>query len=181
MVFESFGWQHGVFLGAVMSTETTAAITGQVGVVRRDPMAMIPFCGYNMADYFAHWLGIGPRLVNPPKIFRVNWFRRDAEGRFLWPGYGENARILKWMVDRIHGRGQAVETPLGFIPTPESLDLSGLEIDRRRVERALAWDRDEWLDALADVGPFFNSFGRRLPGQIRQELDLTIHRLKTWR
>jgi phosphoenolpyruvate carboxykinase (GTP) len=117
--------RHGVFLGAVMSTETTAAITGQVGVVRRDPMAMIPFCGYNMGSYFAHWLAMGPRLANPPKIFRVNWFRRDAEGRFLWPGYGENARILKWMVDRIHGRGKAVETPLGFIPTADALDLTG--------------------------------------------------------
>jgi phosphoenolpyruvate carboxykinase (GTP) len=178
MVFESFGWQHGVFLGAAMSTETTAAITGQVGVVRRDPMAMIPFCGYNMGSYFAHWLAMGPRLANPPKIFRVNWFRRDAEGRFLWPGYGENARILKWMVDRIHGRGKAVETPLGFIPTADALDLTGLDIDRRRVERALAWDRDEWLDALADLSVFFTPFGRRLPGQIRQELELMVHRLK---
>src|SRR3970040_2381073 len=112
MVFESFGWQHGVFLGAAMSTETTAAITGQVGVVRRDPMAMIPFCGYNMGSYFAHWLAMGPRLVNPPKFFRVNWFRRDAEGRFLWPGYGDNTRILKWMVDRIHGSSQTVMNPL---------------------------------------------------------------------
>jgi phosphoenolpyruvate carboxykinase (GTP) len=178
MVFESFGWQHGVFLGAAMSTETTAAITGQVGVVRRDPMAMIPFCGYNMGSYFAHWLAMGPRLANPPKIFRVNWFRRDTEGRFLWPGYGENARILKWMVDRIHGRGKAVETPLGFIPTADALDLTGLDIDRRRVERALAWDRDEWLDALTDLNVFFEAFGRRLPGQIRQELDLMVHRLK---
>ena len=141
-------------------------------------MAMIPFCGYNMGSYFEHWLAMGPRLANPPKIFRVNWFRRDAEGRFLWPGYGENTRILKWMVDRIHGRGEAVETPLGFMPTADSLDLSGLDIDRRRVERALAWDRDEWLDALGDLGAFFAPFGRRLPGQIRQELDLMVHRLK---
>jgi phosphoenolpyruvate carboxykinase (GTP) len=111
----------------------------------------------------------------------VNWFRRDAEGRFLWPGYGENARILKWMVDRIHGRGKAVETPLGFIPTADALDLTGLDIDRRRVERALAWDRDEWLDALADLSVFFTAFGRRLPGQIRQELELMVHRLKSSR
>jgi phosphoenolpyruvate carboxykinase (GTP) len=124
---------------------------------------------------------MGPRLAKPPKIFRVNWFRRDAEGRFLWPGYGENARILKWMVERIHGRGKAVETPLGFIPTADALDLTGLDIDRRRVERALAWDRDEWLDALADLNVFFESFGRRLPGQIRQELELMVHRLKSSR
>ena len=177
LVFEAFDWQHGVFLGSAMSTETTAAITGQVGVVRRDPMAMIPFCGYNMADYFAHWLNMGPRLAKPPRIFRVNWFRRDDDGKFLWPGYGENARILTWMVERIRGTGKAVETPLGFIPTPDAMDLSGLSLPRERLAQALAWDRGEWLEALGDLGKFYEEFGGRLPVPIREELSGMIRRL----
>ena len=177
LVFEAFDWQHGVFLGSAMSTETTAAITGQVGVVRRDPMAMIPFCGYNMADYFGHWLNMGPRLAKPPRIFRVNWFRRDEDGQFLWPGYGENARILAWMVERIRGTGKAVETPLGFIPTPDAMDLSGLSLPRERLAQALAWDRAEWLEALGDLGKFYEEFGGRLPGPIREELSGMIRRL----
>ena len=140
LVFEAFDWAHGVFLGSAMSTETTAAITGQVGVVRRDPMAMIPFCGYNMADYFAHWLGMGPRLAKPPRIFRVNWFRRDADGRFLWPGYGENMRILKWMVERIRGGGRATETPIGSMPAPGALELDGLDVTPTRLAEALRCD-----------------------------------------
>ena len=135
LVFEAFDWTHGVFLGSAMSTETTAAITGQVGVVRRDPMAMLPFCGYNMADYFSHWLGMEPRLKTIPKIFRVNWFRKDDNGKFLWPGYGDNVRILKWIVERIHGNAPAVETPVGSIPAPGSLDLTG-SIFRRRSSRS---------------------------------------------
>ena len=177
LVFEAFDWQHGVFLGSAMSTETTAAITGQVGVVRRDPMAMIPFCGYNMADYFSHWLSIGPRLAKPPKIFRVNWFRRDDGGRFLWPGYGENVRVLRWIVERIRGTGTAVETPLGFLPTPEALDLSGLDLPRERLAQALAWDRGEWIAALGDLGAFYEPFGERLPASIREELHRMIRRL----
>src|SRR5919198_383080 len=129
LVFEAFDWPHGVFLGSAMSTETTAAITGQVGVVRRDPMAMIPFCGYNMGDYFAHWLATGARLAQPPKIFRVNWFRKGDDGKFLWPGYGDNMRVLKWMVERIHDeRRDAEETPIGWIPRPADLDTSGLSL-----------------------------------------------------
>src|SRR3990172_924349 len=177
LVFEAFDWQHGVFLGSAMSTETTAATTGQVGVVRRDPMAMIPFCGYNMADYFGHWLNMGPRLAKPPRIFRVNWFRRDDDGTFLWPGYGENARILTWMVERIRGTGKAVETPLGFIPTPDAMDLSGLSLPRERLAQALAWDRAEWLEALGDLGKFYEEFGGRLPVPIREELSGMIRRL----
>src|SRR5258708_1654123 len=140
LVFEAFDWSHGVFLGSAMSTETTAAITGKVGVVRRDPMAMIPFCGYNMADYFAHWLAIGPRLTTPPKIFRVNWFRRDADGRFLWPGYGDNVRVLKWMVERIRGTGRTDETPIGLVPAAGALDTSGPDLTPAPPREALPRD-----------------------------------------
>ena len=137
LVFEAFDWPHGVFLGSAMSTETTAAITGKVGVVRRDPMAMLPFCGYNMGDYFGHWLGMRPRLKQTPKIFRVNWFRKDDQGRFLWPGYGENVRILKWIVGRIRGTAQAVETPIGWIPAKGEIDLKGLDVSPAQLDAAL--------------------------------------------
>jgi phosphoenolpyruvate carboxykinase (GTP) len=149
-----------------MGTETTAAITGKVGVVRRDPMAMIPFCGYNMADYFAHWLSFGPRLKNPPRIFRVNWFRRDEQGRFLWPGYGENVRILKWIVERIHGGGGAVETPIGYVPAPGAIDAAGLKIPADTLEAALQVDREEWRQALDELGEFYRQFGDRMPPAI---------------
>jgi phosphoenolpyruvate carboxykinase (GTP) len=170
LVFEAFGWEHGVFLGSAMSTETTAAITGKVGVVRRDPMAMIPFCGYNMADYFGHWLAVGARLTKPPRIFRVNWFRRDADGKFLWPGYGENMRVLKWMVERIRGAGHATETPIGSVPAPGALDLSGLDIAPARLAEALRCDAGEWLQALGELGEFFADFGARLPAPIAARL-----------
>jgi len=166
LVFEAFDWDHGVFLGSAMGTETTAAITGQVGVVRRDPMAMIPFCGYNMADYFAHWLSFGPKLKNPPRIFRVNWFRRDGDGRFLWPGYGENVRILKWIVERIQGGGKAVETPIGHVPAPGSLDETGLSLAPGALDAALHVDREEWRQALDELREFYEQFGERMPGAI---------------
>ena len=177
LVFEAFDWTHGVFLGSAMSTETTAAITGKVGVVRRDPMAMLPFCGYNMADYFAHWLGIGQRLSKPPKIFRVNWFRRDADGSFLWPGYGENMRVLKWMVERIRGTARADETPIGSIPARGSLDLQGLTMPPDRLARALNVDSSEWLSALEDLGEFYDQFGGRLPASISKTLAHTRQKL----
>jgi phosphoenolpyruvate carboxykinase (GTP) len=176
LVFEAFDWTHGVFLGSAMSTETTAAITGRVGVVRRDPMAMIPFCGYNMADYFAHWLAAGRRLARPPRIFRVNWFRRDAQERFLWPGYSENVRILKWMVERIRGTARAEETPVGWIPAPGSLDTSGLDTTPERLREALRCDPGEWLSALDDLGEFYRLFGPRLPAPIAEHLAETRRR-----
>jgi phosphoenolpyruvate carboxykinase (GTP) len=178
LVFEGFDWPHGVFLGSAMSTETTAAITGQVGVVRRDPMAMLPFCGYNMADYLAHWLSIGARLTRPPRIFRVNWFRRDADGRFLWPGYSENVRVLKWMVERIRGTAAAEETPIGFAPTPGALDTSGLEVTPARLREALRCDAGEWLQALDDLGQFYQGFGARLPAPIARALAETQRRFR---
>jgi phosphoenolpyruvate carboxykinase (GTP) len=170
LVFEGFDWTHGVFLGSAMSTETTAAITGKVGVVRRDPMAMLPFCGYNMADYFAHWLATGPRLATPPRIFRVNWFRRDADGRFLWPGYGENMRVLKWMVERIRGTARAEETPIGWVPAAGEIDTGGLDLPVDRLRRALRCDAAEWLPALGELGEFYRQFGPRLPTPIAQTL-----------
>jgi phosphoenolpyruvate carboxykinase (GTP) len=176
LVFEAFDWAHGVFLGSAMGTETTAAITGKVGVVRRDPMAMIPFCGYNMGDYFRHWLDIGPRLARPPKIFRVNWFRRDDEGRFLWPGYGDNARVLKWIVERIRGTGAATETPIGYVPSPGALDTSGLDIAPARLDAALRCDRDEWTEALDELGSFYEQFGPRLPQSVWQAHADTLRR-----
>ena len=176
LVFEAFDWSHGVFLGSAMSTETTAAITGKVGVVRRDPMAMIPFCGYNMGDYFAHWLATGPRLTNPPRIFRVNWFRRDADGRFLWPGYGENVRVLKWMVERIRGTGRADETPIGWVPAAGALDTNGLEVGPAQLREALKCDAGEWLQALEELDEFYKQFGPRLPQPIADTLATTRRR-----
>jgi len=176
LVFEAFDWVHGVFLGSAMSTETTAAITGKVGVVRRDPMAMIPFCGYNMADYFAHWLAMGPRLAKPPRIFRVNWFRRDAANRFLWPGYGDNVRVLKWMVERIRGTGRAAETPIGWVPAPGALDTSGLDVTADQLGEALRCDTGEWMSALDDLGEFYKDFGPRLPEPIAETLATTRRR-----
>jgi len=176
LVFEAFDWSHGVFLGSAMSTETTAAITGKVGVVRRDPMAMIPFCGYNMADYFGQWLATGPRLATPPRIFRVNWFRRDADGRFLWPGYGENVRVLKWMVERIRGTARAEETPIGWVPAAGALDTDGLDITPAQLREALRCDAGEWLPALAELGEFYEQFGSRLPAPITEAFARTRHR-----
>ena len=177
LVFEAFDWSHGVFLGSAMSTETTAAITGKVGVVRRDPMAMIPFCGYNMADYFDHWLATESRLATPPRIFRVNWFRRDADGRFLWPGYGENVRVLKWMVERIRGTGRAEETPIGLVPAPGALDTDGLDVAPAQLREALRCDAGEWLQALDELGGFYKQFGPRLPAPISETLARTRRRL----
>ncbi len=179
LVFEAFDWPHGVFLGSAMSTETTAAITGQVGVVRRDPMAMLPFCGYNMADYFAHWLGTGRRVARPPKIFRVNWFRKDDDGKFLWPGFGDNMRVLKWMVERIHGqRRDAEETPIGWLPRPADLETQGLSLSPDRLREALRVDAQEWLGALDDLEGFYKGFGPRLPGGIAKTLVETQRKFR---
>ncbi|MGC2419846.1 MAG: phosphoenolpyruvate carboxykinase (GTP) [Candidatus Acidiferrales bacterium] len=177
LVYESRDWQHGVFVGATMASETTAAATGKVGVTRRDPMAMLPFCGYNMADYFGHWLEMGPKLKKPPKIFHVNWFRRDADNKFLWPGYGENVRVLKWMLDRIEGRAGATETPIGCVPTPSSLTLDGLSISRGTLEELLAVNPSDWTDEEHSIDKFFAKFGDTLPEPIRKEQKALADRL----
>jgi phosphoenolpyruvate carboxykinase (GTP) len=177
LVYESRSWQHGVFVGATMASETTAAAAGAVGVTRRDPMAMLPFCGYNMADYFAHWLAMGKRIPHPPKIFHVNWFRRGADGKFLWPGYGENARVLKWMLERIEGRGKAVETPIGYVPAPDALTLDGLNLSRETLEALLRVDPADWTAELDDTRKFFEKFGKRLPPQLWQEHEQLAARL----
>ena len=179
LVYESFSWQHGVFVGATMASETTAAATGAVGVTRRDPMAMLPFCGYNMADYWAHWLSIGPRLKHPPKIFHVNWFRRGADGKFLWPGYGQNIRALKWMLKRIEGRAGATETPIGCVPTSESLNLDGLSISSTTLQELLRVNPDNWSEEERGVAEFFQQFGQRLPAPIRDEQKALTARLST--
>jgi phosphoenolpyruvate carboxykinase (GTP) len=178
LVYESRNWQHGVFVGATMASETTAAITGEVGVSRRDPMAMLPFCGYNMADYFGHWLEMGKKLKHPPRIFHVNWFRRDASGKFLWPGYGENVRVLKWMLDRIEGRAAATETPIGNVPAPGSLTLDGLSISREALDELLRVDANSWIEEEQATGKFFEKFGERLPNEIRQEHKALAERLQ---
>jgi phosphoenolpyruvate carboxykinase (GTP) len=178
LVFEAFDWRHGVFLGATMGSETTAAATGQVGVVRRDPMAMIPFCGYNMADYFAHWLRVGARSDDAPGIFHVNWFQTGPDGSYLWPGFGENLRVLRWILSRVQGKAEAARTPIGFIPTRESLDLSGLTLSDAALSRLLSVDREAWTQELAEMKAFFDKFGRRLPEELWQEHDRLTRRLE---
>jgi phosphoenolpyruvate carboxykinase (GTP) len=177
LVFESRDFEHGVFVGATMASETTAAATGKVGVVRRDPMAMLPFCGYNMGDYFSHWLSVGKRLSRPPAIFHVNWFRTGVDGRFLWPGFGQNIRVLLWMIDRVKGRGSAVETPIGMVPTGSSLDWEGLTLGSAEKAALLAVDRGEWAAEVPEVRAFFDRFGDRLPPSLGRSLEALSEQL----
>jgi phosphoenolpyruvate carboxykinase (GTP) len=178
LVYEAMNWQHGVYVGATMASETTAATTGTVGVTRRDPMAMLPFCGYNMGDYFGHWLEMETRIPHPPKIFHVNWFRKGADGKFLWPGYGENVRVLKWIIERIEGQGAATETPIGFVPTSNALTLDGLDVTRATMEELLRVDPADWTKEHSDTGKFFEGFGSRLPESIREEHQRLGERLQ---
>jgi phosphoenolpyruvate carboxykinase (GTP) len=160
-----------------MASETTAAATGAVGVSRRDPMAMIPFCGYNMADYFQHWLDMGPKIKNAPKIFHVNWFRKDSNGKFLWPGFGENVRVLKWIADRIEGRAAATDTPIGFVPTPSSLTLDGMNISRESLDELLSVNSSDWAQETEATAKFFEIFGDRLPQEITNQQKALSDRL----
>ena len=178
LVYESFDWQHGVFVGATMASETTAAATGDVGITRRDPMAMLPFCGYNMADYFGHWLEMGKRIPKPPKIFHVNWFRKGADGKFLWPGYGENVRVLKWILERVEGRGAANETPIGYVPAKNGLTLEGMKISEEAVSELLRVNTEDWETELEDSKQFFRKFGERLPRQIGEEHEKLSRRFQ---
>jgi phosphoenolpyruvate carboxykinase (GTP) len=179
LVTEARDWTHGTFMGATLSSETTAAATGQVGVVRRDPMAMLPFIGYNAGDYFGHWVAMGKEhdAAKMPRIFYVNWFRRDEDGGFLWPGFGENSRVLKWIIERIDGRAAAVETPIGHVPAPGSLDVDGLDLSEEDLERALAVDVEEWRAELPQIQEWFEKFGDDLPAVLWTELDGLRERL----
>jgi phosphoenolpyruvate carboxykinase (GTP) len=175
LVLQSRDWRHGTFLGATLSSETTAAATGAVGVLRRDPMAMLPFCGYNMADYWGHWLEMGSRLRRPPKIFRVNWFRAGEDGRFLWPGFGENLRVLQWILERCDGGGEAVESPVGWVPARRALNRKGLDIPDATLDALLSVNGADWKEAVQSQREFFGKFGDRLPAGIREE-HLTLAR-----
>ena len=178
LVFQAFNWAHGVYLGATMGSEMTAAAAGGVGQVRRDPMAMLPFCGYNMGDYFAHWLSMGRKIKTPPRIFHVNWFRKDAAGKFLWPGFGENMRVLQWVVDRCHGRAEGEETPLGWMPPLDGIDLVGLEgYSRGRLAEALAISTDDWRTELDLQAELFSKLGERMPKELLYERELLRSRL----
>jgi len=170
LVFHARNWQHGTFLGATLSSETTAAATGKVGVLRRDPMAMLPFCGYNMGDYFRHWLEIGKALTAPPQIFRVNWFRTGDDGKFLWPGFGDNLRVLKWILERCDGQGRAVDTVIGAVPTVDAIDTGG-KVPPDRMKALLSVDPAEWVEAVAAQEEFFAQYGSRLPKQMHEEQE----------
>jgi len=180
LVHEAFNWQHGTFVAATMASETTAAQSGAVGVVRRDPMAMLPFCGYNMARYFRHWLDMGPRLSNPPKVFHVNRYMKDTEGSFLWPGFGENLRALDWMIRRCRGTAEATETPIGYVPTKGSLNLDGLDISDSTLDQLVEVNHDPWVDELEHMQKFFDQFGYDLPEEFVEEQQALKHRLGTW-
>ncbi len=179
LVFQARDWEHGVFLGSIMASETTAAATGAVGNLRRDPFAMLPFCGYNMADYFAHWLRVGQSAdaEKLPKIFYVNWFRKDADGRWLWPGFGENSRVLKWVFERVSGTGDAVETPIGYLPSPAAIDTDGLDVSAADLRKLLEFDADGWRAEVPSIREHFAVFGDKLPERLRAEVDQLEQRL----
>ena len=180
LVYQSRDWNNGVFVGSIMASETTAAATGAVGVVRRDPMAMLPFCGYNMGDYFAHWIEMGKKLGDKaPKIFNVNWFRLDDEGNFLWPGFGDNLRVVDWILDRVAGKVDAVETPIGYVPKPEDINLEGIEdkISFDTLKSILTVDKAQWTKEAEGIAEFYKQFGDKLPKELHDELEQLQARL----
>jgi len=178
LVYESFDWDHGVFSGAMMGSETTAAAQGKVGVLRRDPMAMLPFCGYNMGDYFGHWLKMGKTLKNPPKIFFVNWFRKDENGKFLWPGFGENIRVLKWVIERTKNKAKANETYIGLVPDLESFDMEGLNVSHENMKKVFSIDESKWDAELKEAEEFFEKFADHMPSELHEEFDVLEKKLK---
>ncbi|MEO6418815.1 MAG: phosphoenolpyruvate carboxykinase (GTP) [Polyangiaceae bacterium] len=186
LVMQAFSWTHGVFFGSALGSETTAAATGKVGVVRRDPFAMLPFCGYNMGDYFAHWLEMQGAIVNPPRVFMVNWFRQGKNGKFLWPGFGENMRVLKWIVDRARLRVGGQETPFGWVPRAGDLDLSGIDVPHEQVNDATEIDLDEWKTELEGHAEFFEKLGTHMPEALQLQRKLFLARIdamkkRSWR
>ncbi|MCX7827263.1 MAG: phosphoenolpyruvate carboxykinase (GTP), partial [Verrucomicrobiae bacterium] len=179
LVYEALNWEHGVYIGATMASERTAAQFGTVGEVRRDPMAMLPFCGYNMADYFGHWLDMGTRIKRQPRIFHVNWFRTDEHGKFLWPGFGENLRIIEWILARCRGEVAGVPTPIGYVPNPKDIDMTGLHLPAGAMEKLLAVNKNDWLAELDAIRDFFEQFGTRLPDQLWQQHNALRRRLQS--
>ncbi len=177
LVYQARNWRHGVLVGAGVASETTSANIGEVGVVRRDPMAMKPFCGYNFADYWAHWLSFAGRTETLPGVFHVNWFRQDENGRFLWPGFGENLRVLKWILDRCNGRAEAVETAIGYLPRVEDLDIDGLDINRSDLETLTSINARQWQVEIEAIGEYLASYGDRLPAELRDELQIVADKL----
>ena len=178
LVYQSRSWKHGVFVGSTMASETTAAAAGKVGVVRRDPMAMLPFCGYHMGDYFAHWLEMGKKASNPPKIFHVNWFRTNGKGEYLWPGYGENFRVIEWIIKRCENEVNADESPIGFLPKVDDINIDGLDITKEKLNDLLSVDKESWNADIVGIEEFFKKFGDRLPNELKEELDTLKNNLK---
>jgi phosphoenolpyruvate carboxykinase (GTP) len=172
LVNEAFSWEHGVFMGSACGSETTAAALGKAGVLRRDPFAMLPFCGYNMGDYFAHWLSFATKTDRSklPKVFFVNWFRKTPEGKFLWPGYGDNSRVLKWICERVEGTGKAQTTPIGNLPTPDALDLKGLDLPADDLKQLLAVDINGWKNEMTNIAENYAKFGTHLPKALNDQL-----------
>jgi phosphoenolpyruvate carboxykinase (GTP) len=179
LVQEAKTWEHGVLLGASMASETTAAAIGAVGVVRRDPMAMKPFCGYNFADYWRHWLDFGSKPENLPAIFHVNWFRKDDQGQFMWPGFGENMRVLDWIIGRCTGKAAAIETPIGLMPTEGAINTSGIDTSAATMSRLLEVDREAWSEEMLQIREYLESYGDRLPDRMLSELDKVAAALNT--
>ena len=177
LVYQSFGWQHGTFVGSIMASETTAAAAGAVGVVRRDPMAMRPFVGYDMGDYWSHWLDMGKKIPNAPKIFHVNWFRTDDEGHFIWPGFGDNMRVLMWILARCEGSVEARETAIGYVPYAKDINVEGLSIDDATLEELLTVDKEAWLADVANIKEFYAQVGERVPAELKEELAALEARL----
>ena len=180
LVYQARDWNHGVFIGSTMASETTAAAAGAVGVVRRDPMAMLPFCGYHMGDYFKHWIEMGEKLGDKaPKIFHVNWFRTDDNGKFIWPGFGDNMRVLDWIIERVAGNADAVETPIGYEPKPEDININGIEdeINVDIIKELLSVDIDLWKEEVKGIHEFYSKFGDRLPAELKEQLDILEKKL----
>ena len=179
LVNEARDWLQGTFFGSIVSSEKTAAATGKIGELRRDPMAMLPFCGYNMASYWQHWINIGKKQgARLPRVFYVNWFRKNDAGKFMWPGFGDNSRVLKWVFERCEGTGAAVETPIGMLPTMDALDFSGLNLDKAAIALLLRVEVDGWLQEIPMIREYYKSFGDRMPAELMSELDQLESKLR---